>query len=202
MKDKAFLGASVIAAVVASFCCLLPIVFALTGITVLGAAAAFAAWRPYLLAVTFGLLGLGYYLAYRPAREQCDPAAACARPGVNRSGRLLLWFATALVIAFAAFPYYSGPVAAFLLSGRSAQALSPAPSPRTARINVKGMSCGSCAASVKKALRETTGVKSAEISLEKGLATIVYDGRRVNEQQLLLAINKTGFTAEPAKEGN
>ncbi|MBI3666215.1 MAG: hypothetical protein HY236_08335, partial [Acidobacteria bacterium] len=120
MKDKTFVGASVIAAVVASFCCILPIVFVLTGITVVGAAAAFAAWRPYLLAVTFGLLGLGFYFTYRPAKEQCDPNAACARPAVHRSGRLMLWLAAPFVIAFASFPYYSSSVTAFLLSGHSA----------------------------------------------------------------------------------
>jgi hypothetical protein len=51
-----FAAGSVFAAIVASFCCILPIVFALTGFAILGASALFDAWRPYLLGLTFGLL--------------------------------------------------------------------------------------------------------------------------------------------------
>lgn len=106
-----FAAGSVFAAIIASFCCILPIVFALTGFSILGASALFDAWRPYLLGLTFGLLGLGFYVAYRPRREQCAPGSACAMPATNRSGRLMLWLATAAVGLFAAFPYYSGAVA-------------------------------------------------------------------------------------------
>jgi hypothetical protein len=113
-----FAAGSVFVAIIASFCCILPILFALTGFSILGASALFDAWRPYLLGLTFGLLGLGFYFAYRPKREQCAPGSACAMPVTNRSGRLMLWLATAAVVLFATFPYYSGAVAEWLLSNR------------------------------------------------------------------------------------
>jgi hypothetical protein len=115
-RSGVLVASSVVAAVLASFCCVLPIVFALTGFTIMGASAAFGAWRPYLLMLTFGLLGLGFYFAYRPAKAECGPGGVCARPIPMGSGRLMLWLATAAVIIFAAFPYFSGPVAEFLLS--------------------------------------------------------------------------------------
>ncbi len=65
MKDKAFIGASLVAGIAASLCCILPIVFALAGAGIVGASAFFATWRPYLLGTTFLLLGLGFYFAYR-----------------------------------------------------------------------------------------------------------------------------------------
>src|SRR6266853_1697753 len=113
-----FAAGSVFAAIIASFCCILPIVFALTGFSILGASALFDAWRPYLLGLTFGLLGLGFYFAYRPTKEQCAPGSACAMPNTRRSGRLMLWVTTAAVFLFTAFPYYSGAVAAWLLANR------------------------------------------------------------------------------------
>lgn len=64
-------------------------------------------------------------------------------------------------------------------------------------IKVKGMTCGSCVVSVKKALTQTKGVRSADVSLEKARATVVFDDTQVTEQQLRDAINKTGFKAEP-----
>src|SRR5258708_13452477 len=65
MKNKAFIGGSLIAGIAASLCCILPIVFALAGAGIVGASAFFATWRPYLLGTTFLLLGLGFYFAYR-----------------------------------------------------------------------------------------------------------------------------------------
>src|SRR5216683_421255 len=102
------MAGSVFAAILASFCCILPIVFGLTGLTVAGASAAFAAWRPYLLTATFGLLAAGFYFAYRPAKTECAPGSGCAIPATKRSGRVVLWLTTAAVAAFALFPYYSG----------------------------------------------------------------------------------------------
>ncbi len=67
-------------------------------------------------------------------------------------------------------------------------------------IKVSGMTCGACAVSVKSALTKVKGVKSAVVSNEKGLATVVYDDEQANEQQLREAINKTGFRAEPNQE--
>jgi mercuric ion binding protein len=70
----------------------------------------------------------------------------------------------------------------------------------TAQIKVSGMTCEACAVSVQKSLEKTKGVRRAEVSSDKGLATVVYDDTRTNEQQLREAINKTGFKAEPAQE--
>lgn len=67
-------------------------------------------------------------------------------------------------------------------------------------IKVSGMTCGACAVSVKRALTKVKGVNSADVSHEKGLATVVYDDDQTNEQQLREAINRTGFKAEPNQE--
>ena len=211
MKDRAFLGASVAAAIVASLCCILPIVFAVAGFSIIRASAFFAAWRPYLLAATFALLALGFYFAYRPPRQECEPGTVCARPGTGRTVRVMLWIAAFAVFAFAAFPYYSGRMAELIPGGDSGGPVAAQSTPKvervvamakeaTAKFKVTGMTCGACVASVKKALSKTKGVKSAEVSLEKELATVVYDDRQVNQQQLREAVNKTGFKAEPAEE--
>ena len=70
----------------------------------------------------------------------------------------------------------------------------------TTEIKVSGMTCGACAVSVKSALSKIKGVKSADVSHQKGLATVVYDDAQTNELQLRAAIDKTGFKAEPNGE--
>jgi len=67
----------------------------------------FEPYRPYFMAVTFGLLGAGFWLQYRKPKptivegETCD----CPTPRANRAGKIMLWVATVLVVAFLAFPY-------------------------------------------------------------------------------------------------
>ena len=63
-------------------------------------------------------------------------------------------------------------------------------------IKISGMTCGACAVSVKSALTRVNGVKSADVSYEKGVATVVYDDEKTNEQQLRDAIRQTGFKPE------
>ncbi len=70
----------------------------------------------------------------------------------------------------------------------------------TTQIPVSGMTCGSCAVVVKKALTSLEGVKKAEVSLEHNRATVVYEDSQVTEKQIREVINKSGFKAEPAKQ--
>jgi len=67
----------------------------------------FEPYRPYFMAVTFSLLGLGFWLQYRRPRanlgagEVCD----CPTPRANRAGKVMLWVAAILVGGLLAFPY-------------------------------------------------------------------------------------------------
>jgi len=190
------MAGSVAAAVVASFCCILPIVFGLTGLSILGASALFAAWRPFLLIVTFGLLGLGFYFAYRPRREQCAPGSACVVPSTRLSDRLILWLATAAVLLFAAFPYYSGQVADLQLSHIPA-ARTPQPAAQVvhATLEIEGMDCAACATAVENKLKAIAGVRKAAVSYEHKRAEVEYDPRLATLSQVERAIQDAGYRA-------
>ncbi|MCC6751952.1 MAG: mercury transporter MerT [Deltaproteobacteria bacterium] len=103
---------SVLSAFLASACCVGPLVFALLGLGGAGLLVKFAPFRPYFLAVTFGLLGAGFYVTYgssgsrAQARGGAEGAACgCPAPRTHRAGRALLWVATVCVTAFLIFPY-------------------------------------------------------------------------------------------------
>ena len=99
--------ASTIAAVAASACCLGPFVLSLVGAGALGAAATqLEPYRPFLLGLTFVLLGSGFYVTYRPPHgTRCATDGPCATSS-NRAAKVVLWIATLLVILLVAFPYY------------------------------------------------------------------------------------------------
>jgi Cu+-exporting ATPase len=111
----------------------------------------------------------------------------------------MLWLATVAVIAFATFPYYSGA-----LLKASTQKSDSVVNPdldvansgeAKAVIAVSGMTCGSCEISVHNALVKNPGVKSAEVSYEKGEAVVVYDPGATNLEAIRAAIDATGYKA-------
>ena len=88
-------------ALVASSCCLLPLV--LFGLGVSGAwignLTQLAPYQPFFIAATIACLGYGYWLVYRSSKVVCADGEACSRPLSNRLVQLGLIVATVLVIA-------------------------------------------------------------------------------------------------------
>lgn len=103
----ATLAGSVVGGFLASICCIVPLAFAMLGISGAAFALRFEPLRPYLLVLTFGLLGGAFYLTYRPAEAGCGPGEACEMPTASRAGKAALWAATILVLLTTAFPLYS-----------------------------------------------------------------------------------------------
>ena len=65
-------------------------------------------------------------------------------------------------------------------------------------LSVKGMTCPACSAKVDHALKQVPGVKTAQVDLKSGQATVVAD-RQVKSAQLVDAVQKAGFQAEAVK---
>ncbi len=98
---------SLLGALVASSCCLLPLV--LFGLGVSGAwignLTQLAPYQPFFIAATIACLGYGYWLVYRSAKVACADGEACAQPLSNRLVQLGLIVATVLVIAAIGFDF-------------------------------------------------------------------------------------------------
>jgi mercuric ion transport protein len=104
---KAALG-GVGAALVASACCIGPVVFSLVGAGAIGASAvALEPYRSWLIGVTVLLVGAAFYGAYRPLpAEHCAPGMCPAAS--QRLARVLAWAAAVMSAVAIAFPYYIG----------------------------------------------------------------------------------------------
>lgn len=175
-SSSLLMAASVGAATAASLCCILPVVFALTGFSIVGAAAFFGGARPYLLGLTFILLAIGFYFVHRSRRESCALASGGATQQMQRSGRLVLWLATGATIVFATFPYYSGPVADILLpSSAGASGRSTESAIAHASFGIEGMDCAACATAVERRLKAVAGVRRVTVSFELKRADIEYE---------------------------
>jgi len=88
---------SVIGAVLASSCCILPLVLVTLGASGawIGNLAVLEPYKPIFAAITFVFLGSGYWQIYRKPKIACEEG--CATPASDRIAKGALWSASALV---------------------------------------------------------------------------------------------------------
>ena len=79
MKQQSFVLASVGTAVLASLCCIGPLIAVFLGAGMFAAAATFEAARPYFLVLTAGLLAGGFFLTYRRSERACREGSCQSR---------------------------------------------------------------------------------------------------------------------------
>lgn len=63
-------------------------------------------------------------------------------------------------------------------------------------IPISGMHCASCAQTIEKALRGTSGVKEANVNFATEKAYVTYDSNITNQSEVINAINATGYEAQ------
>lgn len=105
MKEKLASIGGVFTALLAASCCIGPALFIAFGITGLGFLSMFEYLRPYLLAVTFALVGAAYYYAYGRG-SKCESGMAC-NPKALKINRVLFWVLVGFAILGFSFPYVS-----------------------------------------------------------------------------------------------
>jgi Cu+-exporting ATPase len=72
--------------------------------------------------------------------------------------------------------------------------------PQTLYLDIQGMSCGNCRASVEEALRALPGVTEVNLSLDTGRADIRHQG--LSTEQAVAAVEEAGYSARPAASGD
>jgi Cu+-exporting ATPase len=71
---------------------------------------------------------------------------------------------------------------------------------KTCPLRIKGMHCEMCPGKVEAALKSVPGVKSAKVDYKSATADVVVDDS-VKPAQLMGAVEKAGFQAEPLTPG-
>jgi copper chaperone CopZ len=195
VRGKALLAGSVLNSIAASVCCTGPFLAIILGLGTFGAAIGLEVLRPYLLGLTALLLGVAFYTTYRSSTGKCTDETCAA----SRASRVVLWSITAVVIAAAASPYYSGAILkAQTGSNKPSANAATSDNEATAVITVGGMTCGSCANYIEGVLTKAPGVKSVEVSFEKSQAVVRYDPKATDPAALRAAIEAIGYTTDEA----
>lgn len=62
---------------------------------------------------------------------------------------------------------------------------------------ITDMHCTSCAINIDFELEDLDGVKSAKTNYARGQSEVEYDPEKLNEQKIIDAIKKAGYTSTP-----
>ncbi len=116
-------------------------------------------------------------------------------PGENRSLKSILLLC---VIALAGGLVFAHPLRAELAQMTQIPASVQL---KTVSFSVEGMSCGSCVASVKRAVKALDGVTMVDVSLADRRARVQYIEGKVTPDSIAAAVRQLGYKAgEPAGE--
>lgn len=95
-----FAAGGVIGAVLASTCCIAPLVLLTLGISGawIGTLTALEPYKPYFAVVALVFIGLGFRQVYFKAKPACVDGSYCAKPQSALITKIALWTATVLVV--------------------------------------------------------------------------------------------------------
>lgn len=95
-----FAAGGVIGAVLASSCCVAPLVLLTLGISGawIGNLTALEPYKPVFLGVAIVFIGLGFHQVYFKPKPACEEGSYCAKPESALVTKTALWVATLLVV--------------------------------------------------------------------------------------------------------
>ena len=105
-SGRGALFAGGLAAILASTCCLGPLVLVALGFSGawIGNLTVLEPYRPIFIGAALVAMYFAWRQIYRPAQD-CKPGEVCAMPQVRSSYRFIFWVVVALVLVALGFPY-------------------------------------------------------------------------------------------------
>lgn len=179
---------ALVAALLSSACCWLPLLLMALGVSAGGFSLAFAPLRPWFIALAVILLGFALWWTERRARIQ----HVCGCPPTRRRrafNRAMLGLSAVGVLAFTFFPQYVNNVFGQRASAQSTSA-------RWVTLHVDGMTCSGCEAGIESALLRVSGVEHADASYEGSTVRVgLAPHAAVSTGELMHAVAGAGYTA-------
>jgi copper chaperone CopZ len=195
--ENKLIGAGLLTAITASLCCITPVLAFIAGTS--GIASTFSwiePFRPYLLGLTFLVLGFAWYQKLTPKKEIDCECETVERPKFLQTKKFL-GAVTMFAVVMMAFPYYS---VFFYPDTQNQTIIVDKSNIKTAEFNISGMTCASCEKHVNHEVNKLNGIVNSNASYENRNAIVEFDRTKTNETEIEKAINSTGYKATDKKE--
>lgn len=197
LRNFSVIIGALISAIVASICCVGPVVLAILGIGGAGLFSKFGVFRPFFVILTIAILGLSFYLVYRKKEVVCEDGS-CKIKSANKWNKIALWSATILVVLFLFIEpkINTGHNEAYKCNDISCVPRSNLTNREMydeAIIHVEGMTCADCELNIKNAVRQCDGVINVNADHKKSEVYVEFEKRKTTLGKIIETINKTGY---------
>ncbi|MCX2679875.1 mercuric transport protein MerTP [Galbibacter sp. EGI 63066] len=200
MKKRLLLGSSILTAVGASLCCIVPVLALIAGVG--GFASAFS-WvepiRPYLVGMTILVLGFAWYHKLKPKKEvdcNCETDSKTGRSKFIQS-KTFLGIVTVFASLMLAFPMYAH---VFYPKVEKQVVIVDKSDVQKVEFSISGMTCNGCAAHVDHEVNKLPGIINITTSYKNKNSIIEFDSSKTDVEEIKEAINATGYTVTDKKE--
>lgn len=99
-KQSIFASGGVIGAILASSCCILPLLLVVLGISGawIGSLTELLPYKPLFVGIALVFIGLGFWQVYFKTKPACDEDSYCARPQSSIITKSALWLSSVVVV--------------------------------------------------------------------------------------------------------
>ncbi|KKL78084.1 hypothetical protein LCGC14_2028340 [marine sediment metagenome] len=186
-KSLSTLAGLIAAAILASSCCIGPLILAGLGIGSIGIFSSLEKYRVMFMIITFVFIGMAFYLTYR--KKKNDECCDINKVKMDRIKKIALWVIATVAVGLLLFPYAYGTFS------KSPTVVPMNDNLHQVVIKVEGMTCNACAQSINSAISKIQGVNAVNVSLEKGEAIVGFDNnvKDIPTNRLLTAIEDIGY---------
>jgi copper chaperone CopZ len=195
MMDKKVIT-GIFAAIGGSLCCITPVIAVLAGTTGLASTFSFMEpLRPIFITITVVFLAYAWWSKLKPKQIDlecaCEPNENGKEPFVKTKSFLAL--VTVLSAVLLTVPYWGSSIIENTQASKPKVVYIEKSNIKESVIGVEGMTCPSCESIVEKVANELDGVIKTVASTPEKSATVTYDSSKVNIEDIVKAINKTGY---------
>ncbi len=189
-SEKKLIGTTIITAIAASLCCITPVLALIAGTS--GIASTFSwiePFRPYLIAITIVLLGIVWYQKLKPKKEEIDCECEDDNPKFINSKKFL-FLITLFTGLMLAFPNYSE---IFFSSDKKEVVYVSESDVNVVEYKISGMTCAGCEVHIESEVNKLDGIIEVKANYENGNTIVKFDKRIVTNNEIELAVGKTGY---------
>ena len=193
MKQRISLpNLGILTALASSLCCIMPVLAIVAGTS--GLASTFS-WlepvRPYFIGSTVLVLGFAWYQKLKPQPiDDCGCHIEQKAPFMQTKTFLsIITVVSALLLSFPSYAHV------FFPKTENQTVVTPTMTIQKVEFKIEGMTCTGCEHHVKSEINKLKGITEVIVSYDKGNAIVSVDDKQTTINDIIKAINLTGYKA-------
>ena len=190
MKDR-FKGffSGLIGGLIATACCITPLLFLLLGLGSIGLAASMGAYKMFFIftGLLFIILTLANHIRMKAKKCACSSIQMLKQESKLILSAFASFFVIFGILNFILLPYITATISAS--DDISVKTVKTA-SLKQLKLKIDGMTCEGCAVVIESILENVKGVIDANVSFAKGTAIVLYDPSLTNPKQIISSVPK------------